>query len=129
MIDLATLTGTTQIALGSYTNGLFTNDMDFAELYKKRGEEMHEKSWIMPIFEEHKEEIKSDVADLVNRWPDMKGHSSRASAFMLNFIEEDTKWVHVDFYGPAHLSKPYPPMPKYATGFNTQTVLNILRKS
>ena len=89
---------------------------------------MHENSWVLPIFEEHKEEIKSDVSDLVNRGLDTLGHSSRAAAFMLNFIDEGTSWLHVDYYGPAHLKSACPPLPKYATGFNTQTVLNLLRK-
>ena len=128
MIDLATLTKTTTIALGTYTNGLFTNDEELANLYIKRGAEMHEQSWILPIFEEHKEEIVSTVSDLVNKGVDKLGHSSRAAAFMLNFIEEGTSWLHVDFYGPAHLKKACPPMPYLATGFNTQKVLNLLRK-
>jgi leucyl aminopeptidase len=128
IIDLATLTLTTTIALGTLANGLFTNEEEFAEEYKKRGEEMHEQSWILPIFEEHKQEITGTVSDLVNRGMDTKGHSSRAAAFMLNFIDEGTAWIHVDFYGPAHLKKAYPPMPLYGTGFNTQTILNLLRK-
>ena len=44
IIDLATLTLTTTIALGTLANGLFTNEEEFAEEYKKRGEEMHEQS-------------------------------------------------------------------------------------
>ncbi|CAI2367309.1 unnamed protein product [Moneuplotes crassus] len=128
IIDLATLTGTTMIALGDKANGLFTNDEEFAKAYITRGKEMHENSWILPIFEEHKQDMISDVSDLMNRGPDTKGHSSRAAAFMLNFINEGTSWLHVDYYGPAHLKSANPPHPKYATGFNTQTVLNLLRK-
>lgn len=128
IIDLATLTKTTTIALGTYANGLFTNNEELAIAYKQRGEEMHEQSWILPIFEEHKEDITSEVSDLVNRGANTHGHSSRAAAFMLNFIEENTAWLHVDFYGPAHLKKACPPMPMLGTGFNTQTLLNLLRK-
>lgn len=129
IIDLATLTGTTTIAVGTLANGLFTNDEEFANLYIERGREVHENSWILPIFEEHKNEIISEVGDLVNRGPDMIGHSSRAAAFMLNFIDEGVSWIHVDYYGPAHLPKAVPPMPRFGTGFNTQAILNLLRKS
>lgn len=91
---------------------------------------MCEKSWILPIFEEHKQDILSDVSDLRNMKPENKlGHASRAAAFMLNFIEFGVNWLHVDFYGPAHLKKARPPMPELATGFNTQTILNLIRKS
>jgi leucyl aminopeptidase len=90
---------------------------------------MHENSWILPIFQEHKDDIVSDVSDFRNMKPEDKyGHASRASAFMLNFIEPGVNWLHVDFYGPAHLKKAHPPMPLLATGINTQTCLNLLRK-
>ena len=59
---------------------------------------------------------------------DRFGHASRAAAFMLNFIDPEVNWIHVDFYGPAHLKKAAPPMPLMATGANTTTCLNLLRK-
>lgn len=118
------------MALGPLTNALFTNSDELAQNFMKHGDEMHEKSWVLPIFEEQKADIESEVSDFRNMKPeDRYGHSSRAAAFMLNFIEPGTNWLHVDYYGPGHLEKACPPMPRLATGYNTQTLLNMLRNS
>ncbi|CAI2364259.1 unnamed protein product [Moneuplotes crassus] len=127
-VDLATLTGTIITALGSNACGVFTNDDEFVEEFIQAGKEVNEQAWHMPIFDDHKEDILNDVSDLRNMGDDRKGHSSRAAAFMEHFVGEGTKWIHADIAGPTYLDSAIPPMPKYCTGFATQTVLSLLRK-
>lgn len=127
-IDLATLTGTIITALGNHTCGVFTNDEEFCKDYVKKGNEMHERSWHMPIFDDHIDEIKNDVSDLRNMGDDRLGHSNRAAAFIQEFVGDKTKWIHVDLAGPTYLDTARPPLPKYCTGFGTQTLLNIFRR-
>lgn len=125
-VDFATLTGTIITALGTNACGVFTNDDDFVQDYIKAGKEVNEQSWHMPIFEDHKEDILNDNSDLKNMGYDRNGHSSRAAAFMMHFVGEETKWIHADIAGPTYLDAARPPMPKYCTGFATQTILNLL---
>ena len=127
-IDLATLTGTIITALGTNACGVFSNNDQFAQEFIESGKEVNEQAWQMPIFDDQKEDILHDVSDLKNMGDDRLGHSSRAAAFIQHFVGEETKWIHVDLAGPTYLYSARPPMPKYCTGFATQTVLNLLKK-
>ena len=60
--------------------------------------------WKLPIFEDHRESIKGDYADLDNVGKNRYGGSSKAAAFLENFVEGDTKWAHIDIAGPAYIN-------------------------
>jgi leucyl aminopeptidase len=89
---------------------------------------MNEKTWHMPIFDDHKDDILGTVSDLRNMGDDRKGHSSRAAAFMMHFVGEGVKWIHIDLAGPTYLESAKPPMPQFCTGFGTQSILNLLKR-
>lgn len=55
--------------------------------------------WHLPIFNEHREEIKSKFADLRNTGKDRMGGASKGAAFLEKFIDKDVKWVHLDIAG------------------------------
>lgn len=96
VIDVATLTGAIGVALGEYTTGLFGNDINMIEEFKKSAKVHNEGIWHMPITEEIKKEVRgSKVADLTNSTGRLMG-ASGAAAFLEEFIEEDTKWIHLD---------------------------------
>ena len=66
MIDFATLTGAMEIALGAETTGFMSNQDALANSLIRAGEETFERVWRMPLFEEYKEQLKSDIADMRN---------------------------------------------------------------
>jgi leucyl aminopeptidase len=104
IVDNATLTGACVVALGNTCSGWYANDegvaRDFAAAVKQSGETM----WRMPLLEDLREQIKSDVADVKQtgeRW----GGSITAALFLREFAG-DAKWVHCDIAGPAALERP-----------------------
>jgi len=134
IVDMATLTGACIVALGEYTAGLFSNDDEFAEEYKKIADESGERMWIMPMDDELlRKEIDSDVADISNLGKSRYGGAITAAMFLREFVgERDGKqipWVHVDIAGPAWARKPYKYHPRTGgTGFGVRTALYYLLK-
>lgn len=76
MIDLATLTGAVKVALGAETAGLFANDDNLANDLLDSGKTTFEPLWRLPIFNEHREAMKSSFADLNNKGKTPFGGSS-----------------------------------------------------
>ena len=127
LLDLATLTGAIRIALGIETAGLFTNDVEFGNDIRQHGLQVFEPSWIMPITNEARDLMKSSkAADLTNHSPGVFGGAIKAAAFMENFIEEGTKWVHLDIAGSAHQVSPKPPICPGYNGFGVQTLIHYV---
>lgn len=96
VIDIATLTGAVGVALGEHTTGVFGNNKEMVNQFLKAAEESNESAWQLPITEHIKKQVRSSkVADLTNSTGRYMG-ASGAAAFLEEFIEEDTKWVHLD---------------------------------
>jgi len=124
LIDIATLTGACHIALGDVCTGAFTNNQEMLDKLIRAGEEAGEKIWQLPMYEEYKEQNKSDVADIKNsggRW----GGAITAAQFLAEFVE-DTPWVHLDIAGTAMLDKERNYLPKGATGVPVRTLVNLI---
>src|SRR5216684_2771395 len=99
LIDAATLTGACVVALGYVNAGVFANDDMMYERFSKALEKAGEKMWRLPLDEEYKESIRSNIADIVNsggRW----GGAITAAMFLKEFAE-DTPWIHLDIAGTA----------------------------
>ena len=103
IIDLATLTGACSIALGNVAIAMMGNDRDLIDKLKKSGDNTYERVWEMPLFEEYKEPIKSDIADFKNTGG--KSGSLVSSAYFLYEFAGDTPWVHLDIAGTAWTEK------------------------
>jgi leucyl aminopeptidase len=125
MIDLATLTGACVVALGKWATGLFGNDAKLVELVRRAGEATGEKAWPMPLWEEHRKAVRSEVAQLKNAAGREAG-SSTAAAFLAAFAE-DTPWVHLDIAGTGWTSKAAAYQPRGATGVGVRLVIETLR--
>ena len=118
MIDLATLTGSIMVALGSEYAGLFANDDKLAEQLVAAGAATGERLWRMPLNESYDELIKSDIADMKNdggRW----GDSINAAVMLKRFVGK-TPWAHLDIAGVAWATEDGPIAPKGATGFGVR---------
>jgi leucyl aminopeptidase len=126
LIDLATLTGACVVALGKWCSGLFGNNRGLVERLRLAGEATAERVWPMPLWEEHREHIRGDVADIKNTGG-RDGGSLTAAAFLWSFVGE-TPWVHLDIAGTAYTDKPGPYQPRGATGVGVRLLLECLRE-
>ncbi len=126
IVDLATLTGAMIVALGHWATGLFGNHAKLVEQVRAAGEATAERAWSMPLHEAHKEEIRSEIADIKNTGGRPAG-SSTAAAFLWHFVG-DTPWVHLDIAGTAWTSKVGPIQRKGATGVGVRLLIELLRR-
>ena len=99
IVDNATLTGACVVALGSTCSGWYAPDASVAREFDRAVAESGEQMWRMPLLEELREQIKSEVAD-VKQAGDRWGGSITAALFLREFVA-DTKWIHCDIAGPA----------------------------
>lgn len=129
IIDLATLTGACMVALGDRIAGAMGNDEKLIEAIKQSGEQAGERIWPLPMIDEYKDELKSDVADLSNTHQTRYGGAILGGMFLAKFVDENTPWVHLDIAGPVFAKKPFASyIPKGGTGFGVRTLLEYIRK-
>jgi leucyl aminopeptidase len=124
VVDLATLTGGCVVALGQTQAGLMGNDDEFIEEIKRVAARTGEKVWHLPVGDDQRDQIKSDVADIVNsagRW----GSALTAGAFLSYFVPRDgsVPWAHLDIAGVADTEKELPYIGKGATGWGVRTLV------
>jgi leucyl aminopeptidase len=99
ILDLATLTGACMVALGPKVAGLFSNDGAFRHDIVSACKRTGERVWGLPLDDDYKEQLKSQVADLKNvgsKW----GGAITAAKFLEQFVGS-TPWVHLDIAGPS----------------------------
>ncbi|HEX7155455.1 MAG TPA: leucyl aminopeptidase [Thermoanaerobaculia bacterium] len=100
IIDYATLTGACVVALGSEASGLFTPDDELARKLIECGERVGDRLWRLPIWDEYKDLVRSDWADIKNsggRW----GGATTAAVFLKEFVDCPS-WAHLDIAGTAY---------------------------
>jgi leucyl aminopeptidase len=128
IVDNATLTGACVVALGSTCSAWYTPDAAVAREFERAVTESGELMWRMPLLEDLREQIKSDVAD-VKQAGDRWGGSITATHFLREFVA-DAKWVHCDIAGPASIDRPTAWMQaKGATGHAMLTFLALIERA
>ena len=126
IIDLATLTGAMVITFGDVVIGAMTNDDQLYEKIYEAGEATYERVWRLPIYDEHRELLKSDIADMKN----MGGRpaaSITAAAFLEKFVEK-TPWLHLDIAGVSWFEKERHYIPKNGTGMGVRLMIAFLTR-
>jgi leucyl aminopeptidase len=121
IVDIATLTGACSIALGSLCGGAMTNRPALQARVIRAAEAAGERLWPLPLIEEYREGLRSEVADLKNTGPS-PGGAITAGLFPKEFVG-DTPCVHRDIAGAAFTDKDLPYAPKGGVGFGTRTLL------
>jgi leucyl aminopeptidase len=125
VIDLATLTGACVIALGDMVAaGIFSNEDELSLKLREAGASAGEKLWPLPLYEEYKDKIRSEVADMKNTGGRYGGVGTSAI-----LLKEFTSypWAHLDIAPMALSDSSGPYMPKGATGFGVRTLIEFLR--
>jgi leucyl aminopeptidase len=126
LIDAATLTGAVVVALGYVNAGVFANDDQMYERFNRALERAGEKFWRLPLDDEYKENIRSNIADIVNsggRW----GGAVNAAMFLKEFAEE-TPWLHLDIAGTAWMEETKPWIAKGPSGIAVRTLIEFARR-
>ncbi len=101
LLDLATLTGSVVQTLGYAAAGLFTANDDLAQQLTAAADHTGERLWRLPIWDEYKDEIKSDIADVRNYHGKPIAGAIVAAKFLETFTENHPAWAHLDIAGTA----------------------------
>jgi leucyl aminopeptidase len=125
LVDAATLTGAVVVALGMITAGVFASDDAMYEQFRIALERSGEKMWRMPLDDEYKEIIKSNIADIVNSGGRQGGAIS--AAMFLKEFSEDTPWVHLDIAGTAWMEETKPWIAKGPSGIAVRALVEFAR--
>jgi leucyl aminopeptidase len=125
IVDMATLTGAIVMALGLGVSGVFASDEALATRVLAATEAAGERMWRLPLHEEYKEGIKSDIADLNNISSQRGGGAIVAALFMRDFTG-GLPWAHLDIAGTAFAERDLPLGPKGGTGVAVRTMLHYL---
>jgi leucyl aminopeptidase len=126
VIDMATLTGACVIALGPLCSGLMANDQPLADRLLGAAGRAGERVWQLPLIDEYRDGLKSDVADINNVGP-RGGGAINAGLFLREFAGA-TPWAHLDIAGPAFADRDGPLVSKGGTGVLVRTLLTYLTR-
>ena len=124
IIDFATLTGACVIALGGEASGLFCNDDNLAARLVEAGLKTGERVWRLPEWDDYKDYIRSEWADMKNsggRW----AGAITAAVFLKEFVDCPS-WAHLDIAGTAYAESRTPRDRKGATGVGVRTTVRFL---
>ena len=124
LIDYATLTGACVVALGSEAAGLFSNDDELAQKLIECGERVGERLWRLPEWDDYKDLIRSEWADMKNsggRW----GGAISAALFLKEYVDCPS-WAHLDIAGTAYAEHENAREARGATGAGVRVTLAFL---
>jgi leucyl aminopeptidase len=126
IVDIATLTGAALVALGSRVYGVMSNDDDLSEEILGAAGTAGEQAWGMPLPDELRKSLDSDIADLSNIG-DRFGGMLVAGLFLKEFVPAGVPWAHLDVAGPAwNEGEPHGYTPKGGTGVPVRTLVEWL---
>ena len=124
VVDVATLTGAISIALGNHFSGLFGKPETFVEEVRRVGGEAGDRLWPMPLTDEYRNEIKSDIADITNS-AGREGGAIKAAAFLDAAVEGGTEWAHLDIAGTFWSDRDRSHAPKGPQGPSVRTLVAL----
>jgi leucyl aminopeptidase len=126
VVDLATLTGACVVALGEKIAGLMGNDEEWSNQVQAAGDRVGEPLWPLPLPQEYRKQLESEVADLRNIGTGSYGGALTAGLFLHEFVD-GVPWVHLDIAGPARAGADDGYLVKGGTGFGVRTLLELAR--
>ncbi|HEY5601105.1 MAG TPA: leucyl aminopeptidase [Patescibacteria group bacterium] len=124
IVDVATLTGASLIALGNFVTAIMGKPQEFVNQVMNAAENAGERMWQLPLFDEYREQLKSYIADIQNVGGRPAG-TETAGKFLEEFVKEDSNWVHLDIAPTAWVESEKPYLAKGATGVPLATLVNL----
>jgi len=123
LVDVATLTGACVVALGKTTSGVFGAPDGWVQEVIRASERAGDRSWPMPVHDDYKEQLRSEIADFTNTGG-RAGGAITAALFLKEFTG-DLPWVHIDIAGTAWAEEAKPYQPKGPTGTAVRTLAQL----
>jgi leucyl aminopeptidase len=127
IIDLATLTGAVLVIFGNEAAAIMGKPQSWIDFVMKASEEAGERMWQLPMYDEYKMVLKSDIADVANAY---KSHPSAGTiaggVFLQEFIKKEVNWAHLDIAGTAWLETEKPFVAKGPTGYGVRTLVKLI---
>jgi leucyl aminopeptidase len=125
VVDVATLTGAIRTALGRHYTGLFGRPEGFVDAVRRAGDDGGERLWPMPLSDEYRDEVKSEIADLRNSAGRPLGGAILGAAFVDAAVEPQTEWAHLDIASTAWFEEDRPFSPKGPQGPMVRTLVQL----
>ena len=123
LVDVATLTGACVVALGKVASGLFGRPDTWIDAVRRASVRAGDRAWPLPIYDEYTEQLRSEIADLVNTGGRPAG-ACTAAVFLKEFAGS-LPWAHLDIAGTAWADEPKPWQPKGPTGVAVRTLAEL----
>ncbi len=123
LVDVATLTGAIVVALGKTTSGIFGTPEWWVNQVRAVAERAGDRMWQLPIFEDYREQLKSEIADFTNTGGRAAG--SITAALFLKEFAGGQPWAHIDIAGTAWVEDPKPYQPKGPSGVAVRTLAEL----
>lgn len=125
IVDLATLTGASMVALGTLATAVLGRPQEFVDKVIKVGEESGERIWQLPLYDEFGDLLKSYIADIANVSSSRYGGTETGAKFLEEFVDKKQAWVHLDICPTAWEESEKPYIAKGATGFGVTTLVDL----
>ncbi len=128
LLETSTLTGGQVTALGKRVAGVMGSD-ELCDRVQQAGDRVGEPCWPMPMAEDIKKLMESEIADVsqVATGMDRAGHMLQGAVFLSEFVTEGVPWAHIDIAGPSyHNSEPYGYVVKGGTGVPVRTLVEMI---
>lgn len=125
IVDLATLTGGVVVALGHFCAGYFCGDAALRKSVESAATETDERVWQLPLWEDHRDFMRSDHADILNSNPARSAHPIQGAAFLSYFVNPETPWAHIDIAGVGNTESAKGPTGVGPTGFGVRLLASL----
>ena len=125
IVDIATLTGGVVVALGHFCAGYWCENGPFGKRIEQAATHSGEKVWRMPLWEAHRDFMRSEHADLLNSNPKRSAHPIQGAAFLSHFVDEDIPWGHIDIAGTSALDSGNDVFPPGPTGWGVRLMYDL----
>ena len=124
VLDIATLTGAIVIALGHSAIGVMGTDEDLVKAVVAAGDRAGERAWPLPLWDEYRDLIKSDIADMKNSGGRPAG--SISAGWFLREFADAFPWAHLDIAGTAYSDRDDPTRVKGPTGLGVRLCTELV---
>ncbi len=127
VIDVATLTGASMVALGERASALFTQDEKLEMIFRHLGEESGDYVWPLPLWDDYDDEVKGTFGDVANLGKTRYGGAITAAIFLKQFVDKSYPWVHLDI-APRMTTLPDEFLSKGSAGAPVRLLVRVIEK-
>ena len=125
IVDMATLTGGVVVALGSFCSGFWCEDNGLRARIERAAQASDEKIWRLPLWQEHRDFMRSQHADILNSNPRRSAHPIQGAAFLSYFVDESVPWAHIDIAGTSQQEGTTDLFPAGPTGWGVRLLYEL----